>query len=221
MSDVESLCWDLELHLIALYQRLPPGSSPEQEGARGKPASRPTLDIGIHDLIAEIVSGIVNHEHRARRSLGDVSRADTVGIALHSLPHLVTRMADGAVEIIVRDFDGYVRESRSALGLNRRFKVLGPCPIAQTEPLAVAYDADGNPGAALESEECMALDLRESRKAAKRSKRPIEVYGRAHLLADMDADRHSRAGDVWCPGCGARWSATEWPRLAGMLKQAS
>lgn len=219
MSDVEVLCNDLELHIIALYQNLRPGSTPEQEGGRGKPGSRPAFNPHVHDLLAEITTGVVDQEHRARRALGDVSRADSVGIALRSLPHLATRMMEAPLGILLRDLDGYVREARTALGLNRRLKVLGPCPVVQTQPLAVGYDADGNPGAALESEECMAFDLREARKAAKNSYRTVEVYSRAHLLADLDADRHSRAGDVWCPGCGARWSATEWPRLAGMMQQ--
>jgi hypothetical protein len=219
VSDTETLCNDLELHIIALYQQLRPGSTPDQQGAHSKPGSRPAFNPHIHDLLAEITSGIVDHEHRARRSLGDVSRADSVGIALKSLPHLATRLPEAPLTRLVRDLDGYVRDARTALGLNRRFKVLGPCPIVQSQPLAVGYDADGNAGAALESEECMAIDLQASRKAGKAANRFVEVYGRAHLLADLDADRSSRTGDVWCPGCGARWASAEWPRLAGMLKQ--
>lgn len=225
MTDVDVLCSDLEIHIVRLYQHLPPGSAGEQAGSHAKPSSRPALSIPIHDLIAEIVTGIVDHEHRARRHLGDVTRADNVGAALHALPHLATRLPETLLGQLLRDLDSYVKEARTALGLNRRLQTLGPCPIVQTEPLAVGYNLNGEAGAALDSTDCMAFDMRATRKATKAARainpdstQLIEVYSRAHLLADLDADRRSTAGDVWCPGCGARWSAAEWPRLAMLMQ---
>jgi hypothetical protein len=224
VSDVDSLCGDLEMLIIALYQHLAPGSTSEQAGSHMKPGSRPTLSVHVHDLLAEIAAGIVDHEHRSRRLLGDVSRANSVGEALHALPHLATRLPQLRLELLVRDLDSWARDCRSTLGLNRRLQMLGPCPVVQTQSLAVGYDVDGNPGAELDSAECMAFDLRETRKATREARqadahdtRMIEVYSRAHLLADLDADRKSKSGDVWCPGCGARWPSSDWPRLALML----
>lgn len=212
--------------ILRLWAALPPGSTPaggEKLGKVGKRSASPAgVNVAVHDLLVLIVNGVLDLVMRARDQLGDrpaaavpVTFGDTymrqwsaaqrprsnedyrqAYEQLKFLPGLVDRLhgrddGEALARRIEHDLARWIRDGRTAAGANRPRISLGDCPLVYNE-IRPCGDWDGrrwHPGT---------------------------------LRAYLDADRSKTVGtskdaDVWCSGCGTRWTHTEYADLVVTL----